>query len=73
MKKGKRLTSAYDEHEVRERLRKTTPTVKESLKVQEARKWVGLTGDEIDDLPKGGTLWEIIRAAEAILREKNGG
>ena len=37
------------------------------------RKWVGLTGDEIEDLPKGGTLWEIIRAAEAILREKNGG
>ena len=35
--------------------------------------WVGLTGDEIEDLPKGGTWWEIIRAAEAILREKNGG
>ena len=37
------------------------------------REWVGLTGDEIEDLPKGGTLWEIIRAAEAILKEKNGG
>ena len=35
--------------------------------------WVGLTGDEIEDLPKGGTWWEIIRAAEAILKEKNGG
>ena len=37
------------------------------------RKWVGLTGDEIEDLPKGCTLWEIIRAAEAILKEKNNG
>jgi len=37
------------------------------------REWVGLTGDEIEDLPKGGTLWEIIRTAEAILKEKNGG
>ena len=37
------------------------------------RKWVGLTGDEIEDLPKGATLWGIIRAAEAILKEKNGG
>jgi hypothetical protein len=35
--------------------------------------WVGLTGDEIEELPKGGTWWETIRAAEAILREKNGG
>ena len=35
--------------------------------------WVGLTGDEIEDLPKGGTWWETIRAAEAILKEKNGG
>ena len=33
--------------------------------------WVGLTGDEIEDLPKGGTWGEAIRAAEAILREKN--
>ena len=37
------------------------------------REWVGLTGDEIEDLPKGGTWWETIRAAEAILKEKNGG
>ena len=36
-------------------------------------KWVGLTGDEIGELPKGGTWWETIRAAEALLREKNGG
>ena len=35
--------------------------------------WVGLTGDEIEDLPKGGTWGEVIRAAEAILKEKNGG
>ena len=35
--------------------------------------WVGLTGDEIDDLPKGGTWWGTIRAAETILKEKNGG
>ena len=35
--------------------------------------WVGLTGDEIEDLPKGGTWWETIRAAEAILKDKNGG
>ena len=37
------------------------------------REWVGLTGDEIEDLPKGGTWWEAIKAAEAILREKNCG
>jgi len=36
------------------------------------REWVGLTGDEIEDLPKDKTWWEIIRAAEAKLREKNG-
>ena len=37
------------------------------------KEWVGLTGDEIEDLPKGGTWWEIIRAAEEILKEKNSG
>ena len=35
--------------------------------------WVGLTDEEIEDLPKGGTWWETIRAAEAILKERNGG
>ena len=35
------------------------------------REWVGLTDDEIEDLNKDQTLWEIIRAAEEILREKN--
>ena len=45
------------------------PTVKESLIAQ--RPWVGLTGDEIEDLNKDQTLWEIIRAAEEILKEKN--
>ena len=35
------------------------------------REWVGLTGDEIEDLPKGGTWWEAIKAAEEILKEKN--
>ena len=35
------------------------------------REWVGLTGDEIEDLPKDQTWWEIIRAAEEILKEKN--
>ena len=35
------------------------------------REWVGLTGDEIEDLPKDQTWWQIIRAAEAKLREKN--
>ena len=35
------------------------------------RPWVGLTGDEIEDLNKDQTLWEIIRAAEEILKEKN--
>jgi len=35
--------------------------------------WIGLTGEEIEDLPKGGTWWETIRAAESILKEKNGG
>ena len=44
-------------------------TVKNSLTVQ--RPWVGLTGDEIEDLNKDQTLWEIIRAAEEILKEKN--
>ena len=35
------------------------------------REWVGLTGDEIEDLQKDKTWWEIIRAAEEILKEKN--
>jgi hypothetical protein len=35
------------------------------------REWVGLTGDEIEDLPKDQTWWQIIRAAEEILKEKN--
>lgn len=35
------------------------------------KEWVGLTGDEIEDLPKDKTWWEIIRAAEEILKEKN--
>ena len=35
------------------------------------REWVGLTGDEIEDLNKDQTLWEIIRAAEEILKERN--
>ena len=45
------------------------PAIKESLIAQ--RPWVGLTGDEIEDLNKDQTLWEIIRAAEEILKEKN--
>jgi hypothetical protein len=40
-------------------------------KLEAAPKWVGLTGDEIENLPKGGTWWEIIRATEEILKEKN--
>ena len=43
-------------------------TIKDSLT---ARPWVGLTGDEIEDLPKDKTWWEIIRAAEKILKDKN--
>ena len=35
------------------------------------KEWVGLTGDEIEDLNKDQTLWEIIRSAEEILKEKN--
>ena len=75
MKKGKRLTSVSDEHEVRERLRKTTPTVKESLKVQ----WVGLTEEEMETLYYGnadtitGTERNFGRAVEAALKEKNNG
>ena len=42
-------------------------------KQEEPKPWVKLTEEEIEDLPKGGTLWEIIRAAEALLKEKNGG
>ena len=45
----------------------------EELRKDAERQWVGLTGDEIEDLPKGGTWWEIIRAAEEILKEKNSG
>jgi len=57
------------------------PAIKDSLTVAEQkpmlemnpekRPWVGLTGDEIEDLPKDKTWWEIIRAAEEILKEKN--
>jgi len=39
----------------------------------EKRPWVGLTGDEIEDINKDQTLWEIIQAAEEILKEKNCG
>jgi hypothetical protein len=35
------------------------------------REWVGLTGDEIEDINKDQTLWGIIRTAEEILKEKN--
>jgi len=35
------------------------------------RPWVGLTGDEIEDINKDQTLWGIIRTAEEILKEKN--
>jgi hypothetical protein len=45
------------------------PAIKESLTAH--RPWVGLTGDEIEDLPKDQTWWQIIRAAEEILKEKN--
>ena len=45
------------------------PDVQKSLTVQ--RPWVGLTGDEIEDLPKDQTWWQIIRATEEILKDKN--
>lgn len=43
------------------------------IEAKQNKPWVGLTGDEIENLPKGGTWWEIIRAAEEILKEKNSG
>ena len=72
MKKGKRLTSVSDEYEARERLRKTTPTVKNSLTVQEARKWVGLTDAEAAYCWSTTAVitWQHI---EAKLKEKNSG
>ena len=45
----------------------------EELRKDAERQWVGLTGDEIENLPKGGTWWEIIRATEEILKGKNSG
>ena len=38
---------------------------------EQLRLWVGLTGDEIEDINKDQTLWGIIRTAEEILKEKN--
>jgi hypothetical protein len=35
------------------------------------REWIGLTGDEIEGIPKDMMFWKIIRAAEAILKRKN--
>ena len=51
------------------RLQREVAELEKELKKK--RKWVGLTGDEIEDLPKDKTWWEIIRAAEEILKEKN--
>ena len=61
------------------RLRDTVTDLRNKLEKKawfsayEKKEWVGLTGDEIENLPKDKTWWEIIRAAEAILKEKNGG
>ena len=51
------------------RLQREIAELEKELKKK--RKWVGLTGDEIEDLPKDKTWWEIIRAAEKILKDKN--
>ena len=51
------------------RLQREVAELEKELKKK--RKWVGLTGDEIEDLNKDQTLWEIIRSAEEILKEKN--
>ena len=51
------------------RLQREIAELEKELKKK--RKWVGLTGDEIEDLPKDKTWWEIIRAAEEILKDKN--
>ena len=51
------------------RLQREVAELEKELKKK--RKWVGLTGDEIEDLPKDKTWWQIIRAAEKILKEKN--
>ena len=37
------------------------------------KKWVGLTEEEIEELPREQAWWETIRAVEALLKEKNGG
>ena len=53
---------------------KLTPDPKNyPLYLEPQKEWVGLTGDEIEDINKDQTLWGIIRTAEAKLREKNGG
>ena len=35
------------------------------------REWVGLTEDEIEELPREQAWWGVIRAVEALLKEKN--
>ena len=57
---------ARHEKEIQELKRLVTPMME-----FKREKWVGLTGDEIEDVNKDQTMWEIIRAAEKILKDKN--
>ena len=40
-------------------------------KLLEKKEWVGLTEDEIEELPREQAWWGVIRAVEALLKEKN--
>ena len=76
-----RLTSPFDEYEVRERLRKT----KERLNVHQElaaalmnRPWVGLTNEEIENLMNKFDVAftdyaGVYKAIESKLKDKNGG
>ena len=57
---------ARHEREIQELRQLVTPMME-----FKREKWVGLTGDEIEDVNKDQTMWEIIRAAEKILKDKN--
>ena len=45
--------------------------VAEELRKDAERQWVGLTEDEIEELPREQAWWGVIRAVEALLKEKN--
>ena len=75
-----RLTSVYDEHEVRERLRKTRLNLDAHIKLaaalMEPKPWVGLTNEEIENLMNKFDVAftdyaGVYKAIESRLKEKN--